>query len=579
MKVDGDTPVGRILRAPGAEEVLRRFLPDVLDSEHAEAVKHVNLNVLSRYLGEDFVPDAVAALAELPEPPSETRARPDRTVSPDYEGEDVARGSASFTAATEASRWGRVELELAGPDHGNPFVDVELAAEVTGPGRTRRVPGFYDGEGTYRLRLLAEDLGEWTWRTVSNARSLDGIEGAFACTEPLEGAHGLVRVADTFHFAHDDGTPHRPIGTTCYAWTHQGDELEEQTLSTLADGPFNKLRMCVFPKAYAWNENEPELHPFPRTDDGSWDTERFDPAFFRHLEQRVDQLGALGIEADLILFHPYDRWGYSDLGADVDDRYVRYLVARLAALPNVWWSLANEFDFVWEKELEDWERIGELIEAQDPYGHLRSIHNGAVLYDHTRPWITHCSLQRVDRFRTAEATDEWRQTWGKPVVIDECAYEGDIPLTWGNITGEEMVRRFWEGAVRGGYVGHGETYLHPDDVLWWSKGGVLHGSSPDRIAFLRQVLEEAPAGLTPEAGGEALSCTLARAGDGYLLGYLGVGQSRYVDTRLRDGRWRIEVLDTWAMTVTDLGVHEGQTRIDLPGRPYVAIRMTRQSAG
>jgi hypothetical protein len=51
-------------------------------------------------------------------------------------------------------------------------------------------------------------------------------------------------------------------------------------------------------------------------------------------------------------------------------------------------------------------------------------------------------------------------------VIDECAYEGDIDQGWGNITGEEMVRRFWEGAVRGGYVGHGETYLHPEDILW-----------------------------------------------------------------------------------------------------------------
>src|SRR5262249_53510248 len=34
--------------------------------------------------------------------------------------------------------------------------------------------------------------------------------------------------------------------------------------------------------------------------------------------------------------------------AAVDDRYVRYLVARLAAHRNVWWSLANEYDFMKE---------------------------------------------------------------------------------------------------------------------------------------------------------------------------------------------------------------------------------------
>ena len=46
-------------------------------------------------------------------------------------------------------------------------------------------------------------------------------------------AHGPVRVADTFHFAYADGTRMRPIGTTAYAWTHQGDELEQRTLATL----------------------------------------------------------------------------------------------------------------------------------------------------------------------------------------------------------------------------------------------------------------------------------------------------------------------------------------------------------
>ena len=175
-------------------------------------------------------------------------------------------------------------------------------------------------------------------------------------------------MVDTFHFAFDDGTPYRPVGTTCYAWTHQDEALEGQTLATLAEAPFNKLRMCVFPKSYAWNQNEPERHAFPRHEDGTWDTERFDPAFFRHLEQRVEQLAGLGIEADLILFHPYDRghWGFDRMAAAVDDRYLRYLVARLAAYRNVWWSLANEFDFAWAKELDDWERIGELIDRRCP---------------------------------------------------------------------------------------------------------------------------------------------------------------------------------------------------------------------
>ncbi len=40
---------------------------------------------------------------------------------------------------------------------------------------------------------------------------------------------------------------------------------------------------------------------------------RPNPAFFAHLEQRIADLRALNIEADLILFHPYDRWGYATM--------------------------------------------------------------------------------------------------------------------------------------------------------------------------------------------------------------------------------------------------------------------------
>ena len=130
-----------------------------------------------------------------------------------------------------------------------------------------------------------------------------------------------MRVRDTYHFAYADGTPHFSVGTTCYVWNHQGDALEAQTLETLKHAPFNKMRMCVFPKDYLFNKNEPEFYPFERDAAGGWDWTRFDPAYFRHLERRVADLLALGIEADIILFHPYDRWGFATMDAETDDRY------------------------------------------------------------------------------------------------------------------------------------------------------------------------------------------------------------------------------------------------------------------
>ena len=35
----------------------------------------------------------------------------------------------------------------------------------------------------------------------------------------------------------------------------------------------------------------------------------------------------LGIEADVIMFHPYDRWGYCDMSEEQDYRFVAYIAA------------------------------------------------------------------------------------------------------------------------------------------------------------------------------------------------------------------------------------------------------------
>ncbi len=480
----------------------------------------------------------------------------------------------------KVERWDMFEVALAGPADGNPFLDVIFGAKFAYKHRVIDVDGFYDGGGVYRVRFMPDMEGEWTYTTRSNVAALDGQTGAFTCTPASAGNHGPVRVRDTFHFAYADGTPHFSVGTTCYVWNHQGDALEMQTLATLTTAPFNKLRMCVFPKHYTFNHNEPEYHAFEKLPSPSgrvaggeaWDFTRFNPAFFRHLERRVGDLRALGIEADIILFHPYDRWGYSTMPADADDRYLRYVVARLAAYRNVWWSLANEYDLMPAKTMADWDRFFQIVQESDPYQHLRSVHNCITFYDHAKPWVTHCSIQRAGLTQVSE----WRRLYRKPVVVDECCYEGNIPHNWGNITAEEMTHRFWEGFSRGGYVGHGETYVHPQDILWWSKGGVLHGESPARIAFLRRIMEAGPA-IDPRGAHWDLNQS-GSADDAYRLIYFGLNRPAYKDLELpAEGAYTIEVIDTWQMTITQLaGTFSGKCRVTLPGKPYLALRIRRQ---
>ncbi|MBW4084344.1 DUF5605 domain-containing protein [Paenibacillus sp. S150] len=515
-------------------------------------------------------------LAELSMIPQQEAAQAEKVTPLKPVSDCVEYGSVVLTAPAVVEKWGVFEIELQTISSGNPYVDVALSAEFVQGDRRITPLGFYDGDGVYRIRFMPPEVGIWTFQTHSSSHSLNGIEGQVECTPPPPNNHGPVRVKNTFHFAYEDGTPYIPVGTTSYAWIHQGNELEEQTLQSLSASPFNKLRMCVFPKSYLYNTNEPPYYPFEGSLEQGWDYARFNPEFFRHLEQRILDLGELGIEVDLILFHSYDRWGFAEMSQSEDDRYLRYIVARLAAYRHVWWSLANEYDFMWAKNPDDWERFAGIVTENDPYHHLISIHNGVSFYDFNKPWITHCSIQRIDVYKTSEATNQWREQWQKPVVIDECAYEGDIDQGWGNITGEEMVRRFWEGAIRGGYVGHGETYLNPEEILWWAKGGNLHGSSPARIAFLRSIMEAGPAeGLNPLNSEWDLPC--AGVEEEYYLFYFGFNQPKFRIFNLKPGiSYKVELLDTWNMTIQELDErYEGSFRIDLPAKPYMAVRMTK----
>jgi len=459
--------------------------------------------------------------------------------------------------AADIEQWGVWEASLDGPREGNPYLDVELSFTFhQDGGNDITVPGFYDGDGVYKVHFSPPARGSWRYGTRSNRTELNGKSGSFSVVPPSGNNHGPVQVFQTFYLRYADGTPYHQFGTTCYAWVHQTRELQAQTLQTLAASPFNKIRFCVFPKSYAYNQNEPEFFAFKKAADGKFDFSQPDPAFWRHFEQRILDLQKLGIQADLILWHPYDRWGFADMSDEQDDRYLRYCIARLSAYRNVWWSLANEYDFMTNrpqghrgnKQWEDWDRFFSILQKEDPHQRLRGIHNGSRWYDHTKDWVTHASLQTSDM----DGGVRFRTQYRKPVIYDECKYEGDIPQGWGNLTARDMTQRFWLGTLGGCYVGHGETYKHPQDILWWAKGGVLHGQSPKRIQWLKDFMAQAPAfhELKPTGDGKG-AFVLAKEGEYYLVYCLDQRSQR---VRLAGSRpYKVDLIDPWEMTVAPVG--------------------------
>lgn len=494
-----------------------------------------------------------------------------------------------------------LELEFTGPETPIPADRVPLRATFShADGDTREVLGFWDGGRRYAVRFAPPTAGRWAWRTHADDPGLDGHEGAIDAVPSSE--PGPVGVAARFHFAHGDGTPFRPVGTTVYNWIHQDDALRRETIEAVAGAGFNKLRFMVFPQGGDYVGPDPDLMPFARTPDG-WDVSRPDPTFFRRLDTLVTELGDRGIQADVLIFNAYDRgaFGLDALTEEQDAAYLRYLVARLGAHAHVWWSLCNEFDLMADRPADRWDRMGELLAEIDAHGHLRSIHNWIELHDHNQPWVTHASIQNGHATTDFGRANLYRDAYGKPIVLDEIKYEGDTPERWGNLTAAQLVHQFWVATVAGCYASHGESFVTPSGSLHIVEGGRLRGESPARLAFLRGVLEELRvAGLDPIDKWDDPAFVAGVARDQYVQ-YLGRSAPAQWSFRLPQGNtgerlrpgdaFEVSIVDTWNTTVTPSGRRFVLTDVrrndayaadaaplDLPEGEAVALVITRIDA-
>jgi hypothetical protein len=262
--------------------------------------------------------------------------------------------------------------------------------------------------------------------------------------------------------------------------------------------------------------------------------------------------------------------------------YLDYCIRRLSAYRNIFWSLANEYDLIPTRNAADWDTFVKKLKADDPYGHLISIHHCLNIYPKAE-WMTHCSIQTP----FVKRVPEWRREYGLPVIVDECGYEGDIEFDWGNLSAFETVHLAWTIVAGGGFATHGETFFREDEVLWWAKGGALYGQSPARFAFLKALQYEIGGvepfsrsmpqnpNSKPEDGGQDnsfisvfikglsampeyerqwymthITPSIAHNAD-YRLQYFGRQCPCRADVQLpENGCYKVEVMDVWAMTRT-----------------------------
>lgn len=109
----------------------------------------------------------------------------------------------------------------------DPYCDAEVWVDLSGPGFSRRVYGFWNGGAEFVVRLCAPRPGTWSWRAGSSTgdRAIEGLKGTFTANGQSADAltenpnrRGMIRVtADRRGLEYADGTPFFMIADTWWA--------------------------------------------------------------------------------------------------------------------------------------------------------------------------------------------------------------------------------------------------------------------------------------------------------------------------------------------------------------------------
>ncbi len=339
-----------------------------------------------------------------------------------------------------------VPLELAltaSLAHDDPFNTVTLDVIVTSPsGASCRVPAFWDGGASWKVRYASPEVGLHHWQSVCSAVADGGLHGqhgdleviAYHGDNPLF-RHGPIRIAaDARHFEHRDGTPFFWLGDTWWmglcSRLHWPDEFAELAADRSAKG-FTVIQIVagLYPDMPPFDVRGANEAGFPWEKDYA----RMRPEYFDAADKRLDFLVLHGLSPCIV-----GSWGYflPWLCVDRAKQHWRYLIARYGAYPVIWcaageanlpWYLAKGFPYDDREVVHGWTEVARSLRACDPFHRLVTIHPTGIGPLNARHAIDDPALIDFDMLQTphgerdADRTDLHR---GHP-FLDQHAGDAD----------------------------------------------------------------------------------------------------------------------------------------------------------
>jgi hypothetical protein len=361
----------------------------------------------------------------------------------------------------------------SGKQYSDPFNQVDLDAIVTLPsGREERVPAFWAGGSTWRLRYAATEPGVYGIRSVCNDRANSDLHNQTSTlkVEAYSGRnphyqHGVLKVApDGLHFQHADGTPFFWLGDTWWmglckrlSWP---DDFEALAADRVRKG-FSLVQIVagLYPDMEPYDSRGANEAGFPWQPDFS----RINPAYFDMADLRIQHLADVGLVSCIVGF-----WGYfiPRMGIDKAKQHWRYLIARWSAYPVVW-CLAGEGTMPYylsttpQQDADVQKRglteLAKYVRTTDPHQHPITIHPSSS----ARLCVEDPSVLDFDMLQTGHSS--WKSVPNTietvqrslvaspkmPVLIGEVCYEGIQQSSR-----EEIQRFMFWSALLSGVGGH-----------------------------------------------------------------------------------------------------------------------------
>lgn len=363
-------------------------------------------------------------------------------------------------------KYGQFEaIFTASESWSHPYRDVKLSAVFKGPqGESPEVEGFWYGDNQWKIRMMPTSVGHWQFTTLSNDSAMNGIEGEFTCVESNHPGLLMVNPEQPHTFMLSEGQPFFWFGET--SWCMMSDAVP-------FDGTFQayikkrKLQRFNGIHFVLGTGGMPVGTSNPQNEGGFlWQVQnqKINPDFFKWMDQRMAYLDSMQMAVGFFITwaQHYEKFDLEDF-----ERLERYLMARYAAYPLLYWVIVGEFDEA--GLIQDYDAHGRLFHETDPYGHLVSNHPGhsdSLNIGTNRifandDWCAFVMQQFPQYPGHAEPMELYSavkadRIYNKPVVNIEFGYE-NLEYAGRIFTSDDVRKYAWSVVCGGGFVSYGHA--------------------------------------------------------------------------------------------------------------------------